>query len=214
MPNDFFSFQSSFIADPNADLAGSVAVWTADETAHFVGQHVDAYTEFVSKLARPSYNGGLIRFLLPNTKPSLTQWNSDAGIFGGWPQAKPFFRVFAFDWQGNQLGFDRRFIGHNGEPLISQLEMGTGKVLKMPVTFSELLDSEMIENREAVLCASAFTEWTNRKQSFLPFSRCIGYRQPLFLNGADELDNMEEIDLDVYVTLTGQLFRNSVSRRP
>ncbi len=81
----------------------------------------------------------------------------------------------------------------------------------MPVTFSELLDIEMIQNCEAVLCASAFKEWINRKPGLLPFKRCVGYRQPLFLNGKDGPDNMEEAELDVYVTITGQLFRRSAT---
>jgi hypothetical protein len=34
---------------------------------------------------------------------------------------------------------------------------------------------------------------------------CVGYRKPLFLGGADNLTNVEMLDLDVYWTLTAQL---------
>jgi hypothetical protein len=36
-------------------------------------------------------------------------------------------------------------------------------------------------------------------------TQCVGYRKPLFLGGADKLENLELSDLDVYWHLMGQL---------
>jgi len=80
--------------------------------------------------------------------------------------------------------------------------------LKIPATFAELLDRELVLNGDAVLCASVFAEWAVGRQDAFSFDRCVGYRQPLFLSGlVDDPVNMEEVDLEVYVTLTGQLFK-------
>jgi len=122
MSSNFSLFQSSFSADP---IPCGPVRWTAADTVGFVGVRDDAYIEFMCETARASYNGGLLRFLLPGTKPSLVKWNSEDGLFAGWPQARRFFRAFAFDWQGNQLGFDQRFKA-GGVRRISVLELGTG----------------------------------------------------------------------------------------
>ena len=47
-------------------------------------------------------------------------------------------------------------------------------------------------------------DWLGRQFSPDP-ARCVGYKVPLFLGGADDIGDLELADLDVYWTITGQL---------
>lgn len=198
----FLAFSSAFLADEGA--TGPCPLWSASETHSVFGGEPRLYTEFINKVARSSFDDGALRFLLPTTEPSLESWNAPSGWMAEWPNIPKFFTVFAFDWQGNQYGFDKRR-QVNGEPLVGMLEPGAGKLLKLPTTFAEFIGREVVQNREALLACSFYRKWL--EQGRLPaYEECVGYRVPLFLNGSDEIENLEISNMEVYLSITGQAY--------
>jgi hypothetical protein len=198
----FPRFSSVFRPEDGAD--GPCPAWSVEETQSLIGYELSLYTEFINTVARSSFGGGLLRFLLPTTTPSLPAWNSPLGWMTAWPNVSKFFVVFAFDWQGNQYGFDKRRMQH-GEPLVGLLEPGHGKLLKIPVTFADFIERELVDNREAVLAPSFYAQWLAQGKA-PTFQECVGYRVPPFLNGKDEAENLELSDMEVYLSITGQAF--------
>jgi hypothetical protein len=119
---------------------------------------------------------------------------------------------FGYDWLGRQFGIDSGR-SDNGQPQVLLLEPGTAEALEIPVTFVGLHEEELIEYADAALAKEFFAEWAAGHPDSVPLKHgtCVGYRQPLFLNGQDIVENLEVSDLDVYWTIFGQL-RRQVTR--
>ncbi|MCD9189198.1 MAG: DUF1851 domain-containing protein [Pyrinomonadaceae bacterium] len=163
-----------------------------------------SYFEFLTQTARSSYSGGLIRFLLPQTNPSLLIWNAPNGWISDWEKWGRKF-VFAYDWLGRQISLDFTRV-ENNEPLVTILEPGTGEMLEVPENFEGFLERELIDYSDAALASNFFNEWKNKEKIPLEFNKCVGYKTPLFLGGQDTLENLEVSDIEVYVSLCGQLY--------
>ena len=74
---------------------------------------------------------------------------------------------------------------------------GPAKILQIPMSFLDFHNSELVDQRAAVVASTFFNEWLAANPDALPLGpdRCVGYRVPLFLGGRDELANLEETDL-------------------
>ena len=107
---------------------------------------------------------------------------------------------FGFDWLGRQFAFDP------GAGQVLLFEPGTGEVLEIPCGFEQFHDEELVDEPDAALASSFFEEWLAAAGKAPAWGSCIGYRIPLFLGGADRVDNLEEIDLDVYWSVTAQVW--------
>jgi hypothetical protein len=169
-----------------------------------------SYVEFLETWRFPSCGGGVVRFLLPSTSPSVMEWNGDSGWGQDWTEWRSRLTVFGYDWLGRQFAFDNARVDPSSkEPLVSILEPGTGLLLEVPRDFNAFMESEMIVQAEAVLAYSFFQEWLSLGGQPPKFNECIGYKTPLFLGGDDDTSNLEVINLDVYISILGQLY-NSV----
>ena len=197
---------------PDSFSKRSITDWSLNDVEKIVGGQVTGYSEFLRFVAHSSFEGGLIRFLLPQLlfPFSLINWNSPNGWINSWQKYKDRLFVFAYDWLGRQIAFDRtRTI--SSELMISILEPGTGEILEVPTGFINFMEQELIEYHEAALASSFYQEWRNVEGSIPEPNQCVGYKIPLFLGGTDTVDNLEIIDLDVYVTTCGGLFEGSLS---
>lgn len=58
---------------------------------------------------------------------------------------------------------------------------------------------------DVALAKSFFHKWKKSGGASPAHSQCVGFRQPLFLGGADDLDNLELSDIDVYWHLMSQI---------
>jgi hypothetical protein len=204
----FPRFSAAYEPDPWA--TGPSDAWSADDTADLLGTTPRLFTEFLEEVACSSYSGGLLRFLLPGGTPSLKDWNGPSGWSREWPEWRSRFVVFGYDWLGRLLAFDDRR-RHVGEPMIGILEPGTGQLLEVPEPFAALIESELIDFSEAALAADFYRAWIDSGgRAPLPHE-CIGYRKPLFLGGEDAVTNLEVCDLEVYVSLCGQLNQQAQS---
>ena len=54
-----------------------------------------------------------------------------------------------------------------------------------------------------MLSLNYFNQWLEKNNNkIIKYGECVGLKVPLFLGGKDELDNLEEIDMEVYWTMT------------
>jgi hypothetical protein len=90
---------------------------------------------------------------------------------------------------------------------IRMIEPGTGEVLEIPASLTDFHNAELVQYRDAALAATFFQQWADANPASLPIrpDRCVGYRQPLFLGGTDDLDNLDETDLWVYWDICTEL---------
>lgn len=64
---------------------------------------------------------------------------------------------------------------------------------------------ELIQYRDAALAADFYKSWLAQGGRPPRYDECIGYKKPLFLSGADVVDNLETSTVDVYWHVFGQL---------
>ena len=120
------------------------------------------------------------------------------------PAMQNRIRCFGADWLGRQFATDfERIVG--GEPQVLMLEPGTGEILEVPRNFSSFHQSEMAEQPDAVVANSFFETWLATGGVAPNYDQCVGYKQPLFLGGMDDITNLHITDFDVYWTISAQL---------
>lgn len=164
------------------------------------------YAQFLAQGAAASYGNGLIRFhtaLLPTLLESWEYVSEQRAT----PELKNRLFPFATTWHGDVFSFDQGT--QRTEPIVVLLETGTGELLHAADDFDDLLGLFTGEQKEALLVNDFYLSWIGKTREVPPVTKCVGYRQPLFLGGKDELDNLEISDLDVYVHLFGQLYSQS-----
>lgn len=109
-------------------------------------------------------------------------------------------RIFGYDWLGRQFAINK------DTNTILLFESGTGEVLDIPVDFYNFHNVEIAEYHEDSLASQFFAEWyKSSKEYTLLHNECVGYKVPLFLNGNDDINNLEVSDMEVYWGLMGQL---------
>lgn len=85
------------------------------------------------------------------------------------------------------------------------LEPGTGEALEIPVSQAAFHDEELANEPDAAAAYSFFEQWLAAGGVRPDYGQCIGYKQPLFLGGADDIANLEAVDFDVYWNLAAQI---------
>lgn len=115
---------------------------------------------------------------------------------------------FGVDWLGRQFATDASRIA-GGQPQVLLLEPGTGEALEVPVGYEGFHASELVEAADAAVAYGFFRQWLNSGGVCPSYGQCIGYKQPLFLGGADDVANLELADLDVYWSLSAQLLAHA-----
>ncbi|OJH42806.1 T6SS immunity protein Tdi1 domain-containing protein [Cystobacter ferrugineus] len=162
-------------------------------------ERIPGFEEFMARYEGATFDHGLYRVHL---REQRTRWTARAEE--AFPTLKGRVSCFAYDWLGRQFALDnaRR---QGGQPLILLLEIGTGEILEIPLTFADFHENELVDDPDAALLPGLFQDWLALKHNPPRPHECVGYKTPLFLGGADTLDNMESTDMDVYWTLFGQM---------
>ncbi len=85
------------------------------------------------------------------------------------------------------------------------LEPGTGEALEIPVGFELFHNEELVDYRNEALAAEFFVQWRSTHVGAGPLNAadCVGYKVPLFLGGADAVENLELTDFEVYWDFCG-----------
>ena len=154
---------------------------------------------FFSNYSGCSFNGGLYR---THSAQSIEHWNRVVG--DAFPDFSERIFCFGYDWLGRQFALDSGRI-ESGEPLILLLEPGTGEALEIPVNFAQFHEDELVNYANEALAQDFFTAWLSAGNPSPNHDQCISYKKPLFLGGADIVENLEPMDLEVYWGLSAQL---------
>jgi len=109
---------------------------------------------------------------------------------------------FAFDWMG------RQFCLHRDKPnIIFMFDPATHEDLWFKQSLVDFHNIDLVDDSESVLADGLFESVLKHLQiEKLPYNECIGYKIPLFLNGKDQIDNLERISMEVYWEFQCQLF--------
>jgi hypothetical protein len=161
--------------------------------------------EFSHEWAGITFERGLYRFVDAATGPRFAGMILDA-----FPDFARRAHPFAYDWLGRAFAVDENRLRGGKEPMVLLLEPGTGEALEIPYSFASLHDN-LDELREPALAGGFFATWSKLNPSALPLSTtvCVGYKQPLFLGGKDTAENLEVVDMEIYWSLCGQLFKGT-----
>jgi hypothetical protein len=197
----FGRFASAF--QPDAQAVGPFPMWSEHDTRQLLGQSVPAFTAFINRSAHSSFNSGLFRV---RRAEHLLGWNQTNGWRSDWPQCARLI-VFASDWRGRLFGFDLHRKSDAGPPIAMLDAGGAGQLFEMDASFLSFINVELTEYADDVVDAAAYRNWLSVGHAPVRENECVGYQEPLFLGGADDVPNMQVTDLDVYVSLSGQLMQ-------
>jgi hypothetical protein len=189
--------------------------WTAGDTAALVGREIPDYTLFQRTAGRPSFGGGVLRFV-GSCGLEAAEWNGLDGWRTSWPGQKDLV-VFAYDWLGRQYAFDARR-SDGDEPLVTMLDPADGAILESRFTFRALLESLAGPLGESLLSKKLFAEWRAAGGATPGPRQCVGFKHPLTLGGKPTVDNLEMGDMEVYLwtqwQIHQQLARTGTRRKP
>ncbi|TWB22781.1 uncharacterized protein DUF1851 [Nitrospirillum amazonense] len=189
----FDKFKKHFQRD-NQAIAGDVAgVTTSDPMMQ----------EFFKEIGGLSFKSGLYRTLHPT---HVGDWN--ARVLAAFPAFKGRILCFAYDWLGRAFALDAARL-EDKKPGVILFEPGTGEAMEIPANLTSFHEAELIDYGDAALAESFYRQWRASGGSPPAYDQCVGYRKPLFLGGADTVDNLETSDLDVYWHLAAQLIRKT-----
>jgi hypothetical protein len=205
MPIDT-SLLDAFVAalPPDAGTSGPAPKWTERDTTQLAGRDIPLYTLFMNTSARQTFSGGLLRFLLPQTSPSITAWNSLDGWHSDWPSVADG-GVFATDWLGRLYLFapDKP---KRDEPSVVRFDPATARRDVFNATFGEFFGDAMPRLWRQLLSYDFLESWRAAGRVVPAADACVCPRVSLALGGSTDLANLEVSSLVVWVSLEGQIF--------
>src|SRR5689334_24294074 len=101
----------------------------------------------------------------------------------------------AVDWMG------RHYLETNG--MVVVFDPGTAEALGYDYP---TLEEALAAAPDELLRTDLFAEWQARNPPPPGEGQCVRYRLPLFLGGADSVENLEAVNLEVYWSIHGQIW--------
>lgn len=148
----------------------------------------DSSEQFLKSMGGRSFLNGMYRIF---DEKSIPKWNDI--VKKSFPKYKNQISVFGYDWLG------RIFALNKASNTVLLFEPGTGDVFDIPANIVDFHNVEIVEFHEDSLLSEYFDEWFEANNNFvLPINKCVGYKVPLFLNGEDDIENLEVSDMEVY----------------
>jgi hypothetical protein len=109
---------------------------------------------------------------------------------------------FGYDWMGRQF-----CIHKNSDNILYMLDPSTGEGFIIKSNINDFHNKDLINEVEDFLSESLFIKILDLlKLKRVAYKDCLGYKIPLFLGGADSVENYELIDMEVYCEIQCQLF--------
>lgn len=144
--------------------------------------------DFFKAMGGKSFLNGMYRIF---NEKSIAKWNDI--VEKSFPKYKNRINVFGYDWLG------RIFALNKVSNTVLLFEPGTGEVFDIPTNIVDFHNVEIVESHEDCLLSEYFDEWFEANNNYiLPVNKCVGYKVPLFLNGEDDIENLEISDMEVY----------------
>ncbi|MGZ6266847.1 MAG: hypothetical protein ACXWN4_08075 [Candidatus Limnocylindrales bacterium] len=192
-------FLEALPPDHGAIRAGA-GVWRAADTKRLLGRDDRVFTALLL-VAQTSHGGGLLRFFLPATKPSLAEWNGRYGWHVSWP-SKPNSIAIASDWLGNLILLDPSR-APSGQRRVALLDLATGAYDTFG-DLAEFLDS-LPDNWDRLLFKRRFDRYLAAGGRRPNNTECVEYTiVPLVGGGKENLRKMRILGLEDAISVAGQ----------
>ncbi|WP_304426435.1 hypothetical protein [uncultured Adlercreutzia sp.] len=183
-------------AEAQGALAGFCRFFEVEDCSSMKEERVDS---FLSCFGGRSFGNGVFRTFAPE---DIDKWHKITNC-DMYSKLHGEYELFGYDWSGRCFAVSRnKKLGYN-EVII--LELCTCKILFTEVGFLDFLNSEIPQYHDACLDSEYYKEWLVGHEP-VELMQCVGYKVPLFLNGQDEVDNKEIIDMEVYWDMTTQIW--------
>lgn len=160
---------------------------------------VKGAVEFLTQFGGCSFNNGLYRVHLPE---NINKWTLI--LKKCFPEINSNLVCFAYDWLGRQFALSSTQTA-DGKPLILRFDVSTDEALKIPASFQDFHNFELVDYPNDALDSDLFTEWESAKNREIQPDQCVGYKHPPFLSGLITVDNLQVRNLEVYWGILGQL---------
>ena len=157
-------------------------------------EKIESSNELLNYVSQRTILNGMYRAF---TIENIQKWNSI--VEEAFPGYQGRITVFAYDWLGRVFAINRQ------TNTVLLFEPGTGEVLDIPVGIEAFHNEEIAEYNEDRLASGFFDEWFENSKYILKPSECVGYKVPLFLNGEDNISNLEVSDMEVYWGIMAQM---------
>lgn len=149
---------------------------------------VTGISEFMNIFSGRTFLNGLYRI---HNAEDVEKWNEI--LKKSFPKFQNDIQVFGYDWLGRNFALDMK------RDVVLIFEPGTGEILNTQEKFVNFHNNEIPQYHDACLASNFFDEWFKANNNFiLPHNKCVGYKVPLFLNGDDDIENLEISDMEVY----------------
>lgn len=141
-----------------------------------------------------SFNEGMLRFHDSVSGPAFREL-----LLSAFPELKRAKAdVVAFDWNGRQLIATKE--GRRGDPLLKIADIGRGDIMDVTELsrFASGLGNDALI--DPTFDADMFQAWklaVDGDGQGIPFSSCVEFATPLYLGGAESVDNLALIDIQV-----------------
>ncbi len=164
--------------------------------------------ETIRELGGKTFNNGVYRVLTGKKIPEMTK-----ELCNVFPECKNNIMCFGYDWLGRS--FAVRLKSKRGEKglQVLLLEPGAGEIMEISASIVDFHNYELVNHANDALAIDFYKQWQSINNKPIDPSQCVGYKVPLFLGGSDTIDNLELIDMDVYIEICGQL-RNKIIDLP
>jgi len=163
------------------------------------------YLELINAFGGKTFCDGLYRVLRGDQV--LTAVEAIEGVF---PELARRIVPFGYDWLGRHFVVDLGRIA-DGVPQVLMLEVGAGEAMQIPASIEDFHNIELVNFADDALSVPFWNRWREINSDPLPYQDCAGYKIPLFLGGADDVFNLETINMSVYVHICGQLRNKTLS---
>lgn len=151
-----------------------------------------------------SFNSGLYRVLRGDQIASMTRY-----LRGTFSKFDGPIVAFAYNWSGCTYALNYE-LSRKDKAEIYLMEPGTGDALEIPFNVLDFHNDVLVNETHAATYLDFFNSWKNESGiGQIGFDQCVGYKTPLFLSGADKVENLELSDLDVYLDICSQLLHQT-----
>ena len=148
------------------------------------------YRTFVIGFGGMQFGRGLFTVF---TKGDLSYWNNlIAEVF---PKYRRGIYLFGHDWRGRCYAVVEP--GTESEKILV-FDPGKLDVAEVPLTFMEFVNEAIPSKTDECLGLDDFIEWYNSSEIKINDIQCVGYDEPPFKGGPDNLSNAEIADIDFY----------------
>ncbi len=157
----------------------------------------NSYKDFIDNFSGMQFGEGVFNVF---KKEDIKKWSDIVGE--AFVDYAGKFNLFAYDWLGRC--FAVCFMKDKKEKIL-MFDISTNEALTLDSSLTSFLDDILPIETDGCIARTFFEEWRDYSNEKLLYGNCIGYKKPLFLGGSDELENLENIDMDVYWSITTQI---------